>query len=159
MSGYFTLTRMSSLPPKWSATSRSRWTHWSHMERLQNLLGPASHSWRCSPSCLLPGPHVHGGPDPSAPHTYPNTSARAQVSMCEGVVAALVEWSQRSVRGKSYLMCRVPPVTRAILPCSAHLTGTPIVCLSISAAAICMLLPDQSGYWPFHACSDRKSVV
>jgi len=32
----------------------------------------------------------------------------------------------------AHLMCRVPPVTRAILPCSAHLTGTPIVCLSIS---------------------------
>ena len=63
-------------------------------------------------------------------------------------VLQLLWWNgdQRSVRGKSYLMQRVPPVMGAILPCSAHLTGASIampvnICsghLSASPGPVCV---------------------
>jgi hypothetical protein len=100
--------------------------------------------------CLLPGPRVHGSLDPSAASFSATAHLREHKHThklaCEGVAAALVEWRSESVRGKSYLMQRVPPVMRAVLPCSAHFTGAPIavpvnICsgnLSASPGPVCV---------------------
>jgi hypothetical protein len=50
-------------------------------------------------------------------------------------------------------MPRVPPVTRAVLPCSAHLPEDPIAVPEVSTAAISQLLfpvtiaAEASGLW------------